>query len=342
MKAHINVAALNMRGFGNPSLFHRDNKWKYILAMLRDKRIGILILEETHLNPERIEEINKHYERVMKVFGSSDPTNPTGRGGVAVVVNKQLVALEGVKTFEIVQGRALMVQLVMHKGDKINILAVYAPNVSGNDGSANAQLWRDIQHWLESKPHAPRPNVLMGDFNMVESGAVDRLPAHDDPEEAVDALDDLKMYLQLKDGWRTTFPDKKGFTFLQDATGSQSRIDRIYVTDGILETAREWNIRTSGVPNADHDLISVQITSENAPFTAKGRWRIPEYVVKDRGFLDHAREQGIIAKKELEELNMERSPGKNPQQIWNTYKQKIIQKARDRAREIVPGLVRKI
>ncbi|KAE9383054.1 hypothetical protein BT96DRAFT_1041062, partial [Gymnopus androsaceus JB14] len=138
------------------------------------------------------------------------------------------------------------------------------------------------------------------------------------------------------------FPDKKNFTFMQDATGSQSRIDRIYVTDPILETAREWNTRTSGIPNADHDLVSVQITSENAPLTARGRWRFPEYVVKDKDFLDYAREQGLIAKKELEELNTGHLYAKSPQKIWHTYKQKIIRKGRERARQIVPGLVRKI
>ncbi|KAE9392442.1 hypothetical protein BT96DRAFT_1057262 [Gymnopus androsaceus JB14] len=85
-----------------------------------------------------------------------------------------------------------------------------------------------------------------------------------------------------------TFPDKKSYTFLQTATGSQSRIDRIYASDKIMETAKEWKIHASGIPNADHSLVSVQITSESAPTTGRGWWRIPEYVVKDKDLLKYA------------------------------------------------------
>ncbi|KAE9409450.1 hypothetical protein BT96DRAFT_984527 [Gymnopus androsaceus JB14] len=143
----------------------------------------------------------------------------------------------------------------------------------------------------------------------------------------MDALDDLKQILHLKDGWHTTFPNKKSFTFLQTATGSQSRIDRIYATEAIMETAK--------------DLISVQITSEGAPMKGKGRWRVPEYVVKDKDLLEYARQQGIIAKKEIEDLTS-RLQDQNLQRIWNSYKTKVIHKARERAKQIIPGLVRKI
>ncbi|KAJ3794998.1 hypothetical protein GGU11DRAFT_747449 [Lentinula aff. detonsa] len=50
-KAHIKVAALNIRGIGNSDVSHPDNKWVHINQLLRDEKIGILVVGEAHLNP---------------------------------------------------------------------------------------------------------------------------------------------------------------------------------------------------------------------------------------------------------------------------------------------------
>ncbi|THU83857.1 DNase I-like protein [Dendrothele bispora CBS 962.96] len=277
-KAAIRVASLNIRGYGNPNAFHKDNKWNHINQLMRDKRIGILALQETHLTEERRDLVEKLFTRRLKIYISSDPENPTGKSGVAIVLNKELTKISGTKTYEIVPGRALLVQTSLHRQDKINVLAIYAPNVSGSNGSANEEFWKKIKNYYNEHPRTPKPDILLGDFNMVENGLIDRLPAHDDPDEAIEALDDIKMTFKLKDGWRNTYPDTKAYSYLQTATGSQSRIDRIYTTETILETAREWKIQPSGVPHADHSMITVQISSENAPYVGKGRWKLPDHI----------------------------------------------------------------
>ena len=100
---------------------------------------------------------------------------------------------------------------------------------------------------------------------MVKAGVLDKLPAHDDQEEASETLNNLKIMLKIHEQWQATNPNDRAFTYMQSATASQSRIDRIGVTDSLLKTAREWKIRESGVPNTDHNLVSVQLTSEEAP-----------------------------------------------------------------------------
>ncbi|KAF5345549.1 hypothetical protein D9758_012007 [Tetrapyrgos nigripes] len=92
---------------------------------------------------------------------------------------------------------------------------------------------------------------------MVENGMIDQLPTHDDPEEAIEVLDNLKLRFHLKDRWRDTYPDTKTYTFPQNKPGSQSRIDCIYITDKLLLLTREWKIEVTGVPGADHKLTSV-------------------------------------------------------------------------------------
>ncbi|KAJ3991447.1 Endonuclease/exonuclease/phosphatase [Lentinula boryana] len=330
-----------MRGYGNPRLTHPDNKWKSIWSLLKTKKLGILALQETHLTDERVQEINEHYSKKLHVFASYDPINPTGKGGVAIVLNRDQIALENPEVYPIVPGRALMIQLTLHGSNKLCILVVYAPNVTSGNGSENANFWLEIKTYFEERPNVPKPNILLGDCNMVEAGVFDRLPAHDDPEEACEALDNLKLNLHLRDGWRATFPSTKAFTYMQAGTGVQSRIDRIYLTNIMLETAREWQIRESGIPNADHSMISVQISSEDAPYIGKGRWRIPDYVIKDKELLQYVRKTGMESEQALKALSV-RSPTMNAQSIWHTFKTKISNKAKDRAKQIVPGLTRKI
>ncbi|KAF5366462.1 hypothetical protein D9758_009746 [Tetrapyrgos nigripes] len=108
-----------------------------------------------------------------------------------------------------------------HKDWNLKILVVYAPNVSSSEGTKNKEFWDKLRIYFERNPNQ-RPDIMAGDMNVVEAGVIDRLPGRDDPEEAVDALDDFKLSTQLRDGWRDTYPDTKAYTFHQTATGSQS------------------------------------------------------------------------------------------------------------------------
>lgn len=47
-KAHLKIASLNMRGAGVNIPLHPNNKWNAINFLMRDKKIGIIALQETH------------------------------------------------------------------------------------------------------------------------------------------------------------------------------------------------------------------------------------------------------------------------------------------------------
>jgi hypothetical protein len=49
-KAAIKIAALNIRGHGNVNLSHKDNKWFRLNEMIRDEKIGMLVVGEAHLD----------------------------------------------------------------------------------------------------------------------------------------------------------------------------------------------------------------------------------------------------------------------------------------------------
>ncbi|KAF5367236.1 hypothetical protein D9615_010673 [Tricholomella constricta] len=261
-----------------------------------------------------------------------DPVNPTGRAGIAIVLNKELTNVNGARITEIVPGRAIHIQTNWHRAEQISILSVYAPNLS--NGDENAKFWKTIHDYLVTHPRM-KVDIMTGDFNMVED-TLDRIPAREDPQEAVEELDNLKSMLGLVDGWRTTFPTTKVFSFLQDATRAQSRLDRMYVTLSILQTAREWKMEPSGIPGTDHKMISAQVAHQNAPWIGKGRWSIPIHILKDKIFKEKTNQEGIKALKEIEDLTNPRSADKNAQTIFETFKSEVLTLARQRDKMIMP------
>ena len=64
------------------------------------------------------------------------------------------------------------------------------------------------------------PDILLGDFNMVEE-AQDCLPPHPDPNNTTNALMELKASASLIDGWRRANPHPEhDYTFEQPSGGS--------------------------------------------------------------------------------------------------------------------------
>ncbi|KAF5335926.1 hypothetical protein D9758_018330 [Tetrapyrgos nigripes] len=184
---------------------------------------------------------------------------------------------------------------------------------------------------------------MAGDMNMVEAGVIDRLPARDDPEDAVDALDDFKISTQLRDGWRDTYPDTKAYTFHQTATGSQSRIDRIYAMDPIMAASREWRIESTGVPGVDHWMVSVLASHTDAPTIGKGRWTIPRHIIKDKTFMQYAMKKGLETGLAMDTVHTQgRTTDRNAQIIWYHYKTDILRVACERQRVVMPRTKRQL
>jgi exonuclease III len=220
-RATLKIATLNMRG--------RDlDKWNHINQMVRDNKIGILAVQEAHLDEPRVTRLEGLFPKRIKIYYTTDPNTPNARG-VAIVLNKELTNISGVTTQEIVPGRAILLQTNWHAESKLTILAIYAPNIAAE----NRDFWKNL-HDIWQTQNLPKPDILLGDFNLVEDD-VDRLPSHSDNTEATEALDNFKASLQLLDGWRKTYPTTKSYSYMQKSSGSQSRIDRIYVTRPIFK-----------------------------------------------------------------------------------------------------------
>ena len=126
---------------------------------------------------------------------------------------------EDIKETTIVPGRAIAIDIPWHKGQRMNILAIYALNIPRE----TREFWKVIQDRLEANPGL-QPHIMLGDFNLVED-AIDRIPSKPDDTSTTEVLRRFKMKHHLVDGWRLANLEEKGYTWSQSSDGTQSRID---------------------------------------------------------------------------------------------------------------------
>ncbi|KAJ7150052.1 hypothetical protein C8R43DRAFT_887503, partial [Mycena crocata] len=330
-KASVKLAALNMSGMGNTNVWHIDNKWFNMWRIIQDYKVGVMVVSEAHLNDSRHHDVEALFGRCLKIEFTENPGTPNA-AGLAFAINKSLMKTDGIKTTVVIPGRAMILEIEWHGDKKLSILGVYAPNATDE----NAKFWLDIKQFLIENPGVRKPDTMGGDLNVVEDD-IDRMPAHGDADAAVAALDELKSYLNLTDGFRQTFPTTKAYTYHQKATGSQSRIDRWHTTHGLFPQSFEWRIQTVGVLT-DHKMISVRVTTANAPTTGPGRPVLKKHLLKDKQLSDFIQERGIALQKEMNATKAlpQRDPDWNPQTLWADFKRELTLRARTRAKKIVP------
>ncbi|OSC96248.1 DNase I-like protein, partial [Trametes coccinea BRFM310] len=339
----ISIATMNMNGFGNLRPDHPDNKWRTMYKMIKNNRIGILLLQETHLTPERRESVSSMFKGRIKILYSAHPDSPTRREGVAVILNKSQVCTKGAEILEIVAGRAIQLSVRCHGDETMHILCIYAPTSDGLE--ERKAFFQNVKTFYETHPTVPRPTLMAGDFNNVED-AIDRLPVSE-PDTSLTDLDSLKLALglMLVDGWRATFPTERCYTFHRGsgADATCSRLDRIYVSDETFERAREWQIRPPAI-KTDHSLVSVQISMADAPAVGKGRPTFALHLVKDKQLAKRMKASGIKAQDQIEAMvNLNnRTTQHNPQTILYDLKREWLRMARDREQELVPKMILEI
>ena len=337
LRAAVTIASLNIRGFGSNNIYHPNNKWLHVNQLMRDKKIGVLAVQEAHMDDFRRQKVEELFQQRLRIFATGDPDHPTGKGGVAIVLNKEIVDAATATEAIVKEGKAMSVTIHLKQGKQLTILGVYAPN----DPTQNEYLWEDVHEFYNNPLNrkVPRPDIMLGDFNIVEQ-ATDRMPQHDDRRETVEKLETLKTYLRLQDGWRQLNPAEKTYTYHQKATGSQSRIDRIYASERVCAQAREWKTRPTGIPNTDHMMVSVSATLEGAPSQGPGRRTVPLYVLKDQRMREYTAKRMKEALRDLDTLRGWRSAQDNPQRILHRFKIDIRNEAIKRQKRMVPVLVR--
>ncbi|KAF6752732.1 Endonuclease/exonuclease/phosphatase [Ephemerocybe angulata] len=254
---------------------------------MRARRIGVLVVQETHLTGTMAASLNTLYDKSAILVSSINHFN-TNSGGVAVLINRREVPCtrDQVTTHEIVPGRALSVSFPW-RGDerRVTVLGVYAPN----DAIQNANFWTMLKTRYDARNNpAPSPDFLAGDFNLVES-CRDREPSREDARNAVSALGAFLEGRRLIDGWRREYPQRREYTWKAApgaAVAARSRLDRIYVKEDLYHATRDWNILVDQPLVTDHELVVATLYDLGAPHIGKGRWEIPAFLLRNDKYLE--------------------------------------------------------
>ncbi|KAK0473528.1 hypothetical protein EDD18DRAFT_1313817 [Armillaria luteobubalina] len=259
---------------------------------MREKKICVLTLQETHLSEEYTQAVQTLYGKQLSIHFSACTENPTGKSGVAIVLNKDLVKTDKVETTELIPAP-------WHAGTIFTWLAIYAPN----DKKENKE-------------------IMSRDFNFVED-PTDRLPIHKDNKQTVEAFHAFKKQLNLRDGWREANTEKRDFTYMQmSGKFSRSCIDRIYVSTSMLENCNNWEIRNLPILT-DHRSVSVRITSPRAPYVGKGRWTMPLCLLRNRKVIKEVEDIVRDMAQKIQAIEGTRTESYNPQTIYAEGKTKI-------------------
>ncbi|KAJ7917320.1 hypothetical protein B0H13DRAFT_1870497 [Mycena leptocephala] len=79
-KASTMIAALNIKGLGNPNPWHPKHKWYHINQLVKEDKAGILIVAEVHMNAAGHAKIQKLFGRRLEILYTGGPEMANGKG----------------------------------------------------------------------------------------------------------------------------------------------------------------------------------------------------------------------------------------------------------------------
>ncbi|KAJ7191839.1 Endonuclease/exonuclease/phosphatase, partial [Mycena pura] len=321
-----------MNGLRATSLSQASHKWHEIHSIMRAKQLGILIVTETHMSTTQSLEIQDSYmNKRLKLFNYEYPENPATKG-VAIVLNREITNIDGVKIHYLIPGRAMLAVIPWHGKSTLTVLASYAPTESDD---AKVKYWNDMCNlWLTTD--LPVPDVIGGDFNLV-TDQLDRFPHHADPDAVVAAYLRFARLLEIKDGWRLNNPDKKAYTHV-NTRGTMSRIDWLLVSPTLMKNCHNWEMSDFSGSLTDHKMVSVQISAPGAPYIGKGRWAMPQFLLYDTDFMSYAMEEACDLQ---DSMDLVRTNIDNAQIRHKKFKDTVQDFAKKRAKTAVGATAQK-
>ena len=130
-----------------------------INQLLRDNRIAVLALQETHLDERRAAAVMAVFGEFITVVTSACDVNGTGARGVAFVINKRLLKNAEFTVTDLYPGRAVLIDLKWTEGRRLRLLNVYGPN----DMTESANFWKTLGNMRVLRSRGA--DVVLGDAN---------------------------------------------------------------------------------------------------------------------------------------------------------------------------------
>lgn len=174
---------------------------------MRNEKIAILAVQETHLDDQSTQTINQTWGKRLTVINSQLEENPRTTAGVAFVLNKDLIDIKKTETFELIRGKAMAIKLTWKNDEESVLINVYAPNRRGD----HKGFWEKIDEERKNK-RIRKPDFVLGDFNVTEE-PIDRIPPRHDSQGAITALREFRLNMGIRDQWQHAFPKAREYTY---------------------------------------------------------------------------------------------------------------------------------
>ncbi|KAF8494744.1 Endonuclease/exonuclease/phosphatase, partial [Russula emetica] len=309
-----------MNGYSAPmSSLSGIEKWSTVTRTMNKHKIAILAIQETHLDPSRLNDILSLFGHKVHIIASYDPDSPRASAGVAFAINKKLIKTNEFTSYELHKGRALALRIKWHEMET-TLLNVYAPN----NRREHPKFWENIENEQRTR-RMRRPNFMLGDLNVTEDN-IDRSPAHPDDPGAVSALRELRHKWELEDTWRHAHPNDRSFTYRASANNCQilSRLDRIYIARDTAQYTLNWKMTPTPTPT-DHWLVMVKYAPGNAPHIGSGRWTWPIASLQNDKLMLKVTARGTQLQNDIDRIKQENTDRSisNPQTLWHEFKTNI-------------------
>ncbi|KAE9382847.1 DNase I-like protein, partial [Gymnopus androsaceus JB14] len=260
------------------------------------------------------------YGKRLKIHSTIDPDHPNA-AGTAIVLNYDLVNTEQVKTHIVIPGRAICITIPHYANKTLTILGIYAPN---ENMTVNREFWEQLTDaWL--KLNLPVVDMILGDYNVVEEPA-DRSNNRSDNQAAVEALVNFKSLFRVKDRWRATYPTDRKYTYTHHGpnnTITKSRLDRIYVSEGLQQSCRHWKITDDFIDLTDHNMVSVVINTPGTPYHGRRRYTMNLASLENPKLISEFVKIGHeMAEDQARSSGRTRTQGYNPQMFLQEFNEK--------------------
>ena len=324
-KQGIKIATLNINGRKDEK---KKDKWSRMTSLIRLQRIAVLGIQESHLNEE---EAGKLEEKYPKLLIANNGTS-TSKGGVTFVLNKELVNGMKWKHTALIENRASLLEIEIEQNRGLNIVLIYAPNIEAE----KIEFWRLLREKLREVGELCNMTI-MGDFNSVEE-ALDRYPHREDDAKVKESWKAIRNDFKLIDGWRVNNPVEKGYTYMQRATRSMSRIDRIYMNTDLCVYGYNWNHVETAM--SDHNMVTAEVLKAKLPFIGKGVWRMYQDDIENRVVIKDVTRLLKMTEQKIELVKRGKSKDQI-QRIWCEAKTEIkliaTKQRREREKQLKSG-----
>ena len=273
-------------------------KRKKLLLYLKQKKVDVCFLQETHLDNE---ESKLQRDWVGKIFYSAYSSSQRSVGilirkNVNVTIHKQLSDREG-------RWVAISADLF---GSGCSLINIYAPNIDCPDFFGNI--------CCVAKQLGNAYVIIGGDFNQVRDPALDKSRGTNTRSihKSQLAIDVLEDELGLVAIWRTLHPQEREYTFYSNPHSLYSRIDYFLISKQLVSTVIAASV--GNIVLSDHAPVEVVLGSKAESETPRGHWRLNTSLLKNDKSCD------FIKKEILEYWEFNEGSASNPGLEWDAFK----------------------